>query len=151
MLHINTANPTVSTIAEDFVRAAHDAEGWAGQNWDDAVLVDVVTLDGLIARYGVPAFIKIDVEGSEDAVLRGLSHPVRALSFEFTTIARDVAMNCLDRLCALADHRYNVALGESQTMTFERWLTAEAIADHLSKLPHAANSGDVYARIAVDR
>lgn len=147
VLHINTANPTVSTVSDAFVKGAHDASGWQGQSWDAQIDVDVVTLDALIARHGVPAFIKIDVEGSEDAVLRGLSQPVRALSFEFTTIARDVTMACLDRLSMLADYRYNFALGESQTLTFDRWLSLEEIAGHLSNLPHAANSGDVYARL----
>ncbi len=102
--------------------------------------IEIVTLDGLIARYGVPDFIKIDVEGYEDAVLRGLSHPVKALSFEFTTIARDVAMSCFDRLSALADYRYNWALGESQTLTFDRWISDAEMADLLSNLPHDANS-----------
>ena len=107
--------------------------------------VEVVTLDGLIARYGSPSFVKIDVEGSEDAVLRGLSQPDTALSFEFTTIARDVAMACFDRLSALGDYGYNVALGENQTLTFDRWLSDAEMAGYLSNLPHDANSGDVYA------
>jgi FkbM family methyltransferase len=146
-LHVNTANPTVSTVSDAFLRGAHDASGWAGQDWDGQIAVDVVTLDALIARYGVPAFIKIDVEGFEDAVLHGLSQPVQTLSFEFTTIARDVAMACLDRLSLLGSYRYNFALGESQTLTFERWLSVEEIADYLSNLPHAANSGDVYVEL----
>jgi FkbM family methyltransferase len=44
----------------------------------------MTTLDELIGKHGVPVFIKIDVEGFEEAVLQGLSQPVRALSFEFT-------------------------------------------------------------------
>jgi FkbM family methyltransferase len=146
-LHVNTENPTVSTISDAFLHDARDARGWEGQSWDARIDVDVVTLDALIARYGVPAFIKIDVEGFEDAALRGLSEPVRALSFEFTTIARDVTMACLDRLSLLGGYRYNFALGESQILTFDRWLSVEEIADHLSNLPHAANSGDVYAEL----
>ena len=103
-----------------------------------------MTLDALIARYGVPAFIKIDVEGFEDAALHGLSQPVQALSFEFTTIARDVTMGCLRAgLSWLGSYRYNFAPGESQILTFERWLSVEEVADFLSNLPHAANSGEV--------
>ena len=39
----------------------------------------------------MPSFIKIDVEGFEDQVLAGLTRQVPALSFEFTTIAREIA------------------------------------------------------------
>ncbi|MET0638804.1 MAG: FkbM family methyltransferase [Hyphomicrobium sp.] len=144
-LLVNTANPTVSTLSQDFVHQAEGAPGWEGQIWDDQMKIEIVTLDGLIARYGVPAFIKIDVEGYEDAVLRGLSQPIKALSFEFTTIARDIAMVCFDRLSSFGVYRYNLALGESQTLSFDRWLTDAEMADYLSNLPHDANSGDVYA------
>lgn len=147
-LYVNTANPTVSTLSEDFIHQAEGARGWEGQVWDDRMPIEIVTLDGLIARYGVPSFVKIDVEGFEDAVLRGLSQPVKALSFEFTTIARDVAMGCFDRLLALGAYRYNWSLGETQKLTFDRWLTDAEIAEYLSNLPHDANSGDVYAMLA---
>lgn len=144
-LFVNTANPTISTLSEDFVHQAEGAPGWEGQVWDVHMPIEMVTLDGLIARYGVPSFLKIDVEGYEDAVLLGLSQPVRALSFEFTTIARNVAMSCFDRLSALGDYRYNMALGESQILRFERWCSDTEMAAYLSNVPHDANSGDVYA------
>jgi len=144
-LFINTKNPTVSTLSEEFVHQAEGAKGWEGQVWDGQIPIEVVTLDGLIARYGQPSFVKIDVEGYEDAVLRGLSRPLKALSFEFTTIARDVAMACFDRMSALGDYGYNVALGEGQTLAFDRWLSDTEMAGYLSNLPHDANSGDIYA------
>jgi FkbM family methyltransferase len=146
-LNVNTANPTVSTFSGAFMRAADAAPGWEGQTWDDRLVVEIVTLDRLIARYGVPAFVKIDVEGWEEAVLRGLSWPLKALSFEFTTIARDEATACLSRLSLLANYRYNLALGETQSLIFDHWLPADQMAQHLSNLPYAANSGDVYARL----
>jgi FkbM family methyltransferase len=146
-LHINSANPTVTTASADFVTAAAGADGWIGQVWDRAITVPVTTLDALIAAHGQPAFIKIDVEGFEADVLAGLSTPVPALSFEFTTIQRDVAYACLDRLAALGAYRFNIALGESQLLTFAHAITHSDMAAHIAELPHSANSGDVYAMI----
>ncbi|MET8118176.1 FkbM family methyltransferase [Micromonospora sp. NPDC005189] len=142
--HVNSTNPTVSTASSDFVQAAKGAGGWEGEVWDAAIEVPVVTVDALIDRYGVPAFTKIDVEGFEDEVLAGLSRPLPALSFEFTTIARPVAYRCLDRLGALGFDGFDVALGDDKSMTFQSWIPANDMAAHLLALPHQANSGDVY-------
>jgi FkbM family methyltransferase len=144
-LHVNSANPTVSTASDEFVRAADGSAGWEGQVWDQTLTVPCVTLDRLVAEHGQPGFIKIDVEGFEDRVLDGLSQPVPALSFEFTTIAREVAERCLQRLAALGPYRVDIALGESQRLEFNRWINLAEMSAYLEELPHAANSGDVYA------
>jgi hypothetical protein len=149
-LRINSANPTVSTASIDFIGAAAGASGWEGQLWDAEMEVACTTLDALIAQYGEPAFAKVDVEGFEDTVLAGLSQAVPALSFEFTTIQRDVAFRCLERLDALGRYGFDIALGESQRLAFGRWVSAPEMAAHIAALPHAANSGDVYCRRAPD-
>jgi FkbM family methyltransferase len=147
-LMVNPDNPTVSTASREFIGAARDAPGWQEQNWTKTISVPVTTLDALIARHGTPAFIKIDVEGFEAEALAGLTRPVKALSFEFTTIQRDVARACVARCVALGYTRFNAALGESQTMAHGEWIDASAIAQWLDELPQAANSGDIYAVLA---
>jgi len=42
----------------------------------------------------------------------------------------------------------NAALGESQAFVNADWVGGEAIARWLDGLPHAANSGDIYAALA---
>jgi FkbM family methyltransferase len=143
-LMVNTDNPTVTTASNAFIHAAKDAPGWQGQHWDKAIRVPMTTLDELIDAYGVPAFIKIDVEGYEEEALMGLTQPVNALSFEFTTIQRDVARACIDRCVALGLTRFNAAVGESQALG--DWRHADAIGEWLYALPHEANSGDIYAQ-----
>jgi FkbM family methyltransferase len=147
-LMINADNPTVSTASSAFVSAARDAPGWQTQRWTRSMQVPVTTLDALIDKHGAPAFIKLDVEGFEAEALQGLSHAVKALSFEFTIIQRDVGLACIERCIALGYVRFNAALGESQTFVNADWVGGEAIARWLTGLPPAANSGDIYAALA---
>ena len=142
-LMVNTDNPTISTASNAFIHAAQDAPGWQGQHWDKSIRVPMTTLDVLIEQHGRPAFIKIDVEGFEEEVLMGLTQPVASLSFEFTTIQRDIASACIDRCVALGLTQFNAAIGESQELG--DWRSSEAIGRWLDDLPHAANSGDIYA------
>jgi FkbM family methyltransferase len=146
-LALNPDNPTVATASPAFIAAADGAPGWQDQTWRGSIEVPMTTLDELIARHGSPRFIKVDVEGFEAEALAGLTPPIPALSFEFTTIQRDVAFACIARCQALGLIRYNAALGESQALMHATWQSAEDIGRWLAGLPAEANSGDIYARM----
>jgi membrane glycosyltransferase len=144
-LTLNLDNPTVSSASEAFVEAANGFPGWTEQRWSRTIRVPATTLDALIERHGRPAFIKIDVEGFEAEALAGLTHPVPVLSFEFTTIAPNVAAASIARCEELGYVRFNAAVGESHTLVHAEWLDAGQMRSWLSSLPTGTNSGDVYA------
>lgn len=144
-LNVNSENPSVSTVSDAFIQAAQGTDGWQGQRWDRTIDVVCTTLDNLIAKHGIPKFIKIDVEGQELDVLSGLGTPVAAISFEFTTIQRDIAHGCLDRLTNLGPYLFNVSLREDNQLMFKQPVNATEMAAYLHDLAHEANSGDIYA------
>src|SRR5918997_5251407 len=82
-LFVSERTPTVTTLSRDWMASVGATPGFAGVRWDRGIPVRVTTLDELIAHYGAPAFCKIDVEGAELDVLRGLSSPLKTLSFEY--------------------------------------------------------------------
>lgn len=144
-LHISTRTPTVTTLSQEWISNVKRDASFSKVEWDQQVTVPLTTLDALIAEYGVPAFCKIDVEGFELEVLRGLSQPVAALSFEYIPASMDVALGCINRLEQLGRYEYNHSPGESHRLQNERWLDAEAMRQLLLGISHG--SGDVYARL----
>lgn len=147
-LHISQRTPTVSTLSPAWMQAVQQDASFAGVAWDKAVTVPVTTLDALIAQYGRPAFCKIDVEGFELEVLRGLSTAVPALSFEVIPAALDVALGCVERLQALGAYRYNYTPGETHRFQASQWLAPAEIRQFLQQRAVHDGSGDVYAVLA---
>ncbi len=150
-LLVSERTPTLTTLSETWARRIGADPSFRGVSWPSRARVPVTTLDALIAAHGRPDFVKIDVEGYEAEVLAGLSTPVRALSFEYLAVARDLALACIERLSALGDYEYNLSRGESHRFAAPRWLEASAIGAALSRLAPDAGSGDVYARLKAGR
>jgi FkbM family methyltransferase len=76
----NTLNPEWKNILEK-----DNVKRWSEKiRFEKEIEVEVRTntLDHLIGQYGIPDFIKIDVEGSELEVIQGLTQQVKYISFE---------------------------------------------------------------------
>jgi FkbM family methyltransferase len=142
-LAVSDRTPTVSTTAAPWRDARSREAGFAGVAWNRQVDVDATTLDELIARFGTPAFVKLDIEGGEPAALDGLTTPVRVVSFEFLGSALDAVERCTRRLAALGGYRFTWSAGESSQLAAETWLDARTLLTRLgeARLEH----GDVYA------
>ena len=87
-LAVSDRTPTVSTLTPAWREARRRDTSFAGVEWNRDVEVDATTLDALVAQFGVPAFVKLDMEGRELAALRGLTTPVPGVSFEYLGRAR---------------------------------------------------------------
>lgn len=144
-LAIDPMNPTVATLSPEFIARAGQSAGFRRVRWRERVQVDVITLDALIAAYGAPAFCKIDVEGYEDAVLEGLSQPLRALSLEYLPAALDPALRAIARLNLLGAYHFNRSPGETMRFVTPSRREAAEMAAELKQLPPDDTAGDVYA------
>jgi FkbM family methyltransferase len=143
-MYVSHRTPTVTTLSTSWQTAVQRDPSFATVRWDTAVTVSVTTLDELIARYGRPAFCKIDVEGYELEAVRGLSQPIPALSFEYIAAAREIAIHCIGRLTELGPYEFNYSPGESHRLQSVRWLPAVEMQDVLAQMD--SGSGDIYGR-----
>ncbi len=100
-----------------------------------------------MGTYGVPACVKLDVEGYEANVLRGLNTPLPCISFEYLPAARHVALACLKLLTEFGDYRYNWSAGESHRLARPQWCVAKDVHHFVENLSLGAGPGDIYARL----
>ena len=146
-LFVSARTPTVSSLSPAWIAAAPQERGFERVRWDYAVPVPVTTLDQLIAAHGLPAFCKIDVEGYELDVLKGLTQPIRALSFEYLRANLDAARACVAVLAALGPYEFNGSAGEAQRLRSPAWLDTGACLAWLDTGAGLGDSGDLYARL----
>lgn len=146
-LSISDRTPTVTTLAPAWRDARARDPDFARVRWNRRIEVEMTTIDRLVARFGVPAFIKIDVEGAEPDVLAGLTQAVPALSFEYLPRALDHVQLCLARLAALGQYRFNWSVGESSRLAETAWLDERDLLASLGSPAAQRRPGDVYARL----
>ncbi len=148
-LSVSDRTPTMTTLAEEW-RAARAREVlFSNIQWNRPVDVVTTTLDSLITQFGLPAFVKIDVEGAEPRVLAGLSQPLLTLSFEYLPSAPDCTRTCVDRLTLLGPYLYNWSPGETYRLASDRWMTGTELLSSLESPDARQRSGDVYARLGM--
>ncbi len=140
-------NVTVlSSLSKEWIKSVQESGRLTRCSWHSYGAVPVTTLDKLIERFGKPVFCKIDVEGYEFEVLKGLSSPVKNISFEFVPEYIDAAMRCLDHLSRIGMKRFNYCQEEAMPFVLPEWVGCEEMKKTLLSLPDKTVWGDVYAR-----
>lgn len=141
------ANHLISTLSQEFIQHKEDSNEI--RKWSKPVKVNSISLNELVEIYGTPDFCKIDVEGFEKEVLKGLNRKLGIISFEFNypSFEKDTLW-CIDKLHELGYTSFNFSLGESLIFHFTDWVTVEQIKDFfdLKAFPFTNVYGDIYAK-----
>ena len=119
-------------------------EGDRTNRWDTKVVyekeveINTTTLDHLIQKYGVPGFIKIDVEGYENEVMKGLTQAIPFISIECLLPEFEAELlEIIERLEQLQHNlSFNVAIDEK--LVFTGFLAKDAFLNYLNENPDLA-------------
>src|SRR5262245_25238233 len=137
---ICTEATTISTFNDQWKTGR-----FANYKWDKVIPVEVTTLDDMIKAHGRPRYCKIDVEGFEVSVVKGLTQPVPFLSFEFTREFIDNARTCVSHLQGIGYKKFSFTLGENPNMASENWLDADGLFQRIRSIKDSDLWGDIYA------
>lgn len=145
---------TISTFSKDFIKATQESGRFSKYKWDKEIEVEIDTLDSIILEHGKPSFIKIDVEGFEYDVLKGLSSPIKYISCEYTVPERTESLvNCINRITEISgEHKvmFNYSVGESMKWALTDWLTSDEMVKEVNKQSFIdTDFGDIYSKIEI--
>ena len=102
---------TISTAEIDWVQNSRFSKDnhWRNNN---VIEVNSVSLDSLIETYGTPDLIKIDVEGYELEVLKGLTSKQKTICFEWAEEQYDKINKSCEYLESLGYNQFGYIIGD---------------------------------------
>lgn len=151
-VNLSDERDDLSSLSENWIESLqHVRSAYTGLT-SRKVTVPVVTLNSLIEQFGVPYYIKIDVEGFEERVLDGLSVQPALLSFEFNTAFLDAAFRCLEHRVFSSDSVFNVMMEYSSTFSSPQWMEKEQLRETLENMVQKServdHPGDIFVKRA---
>ena len=144
-LHLCTDNQ-LATCAPGWAESLQDR--WSAEKWQQTITVRQITLDWLVESFGYPSFVKIDVEGYEREVLKGMNNwTCPCLCFEATIPYVEPAIECVEDLAGRIGYDvFNYIVQEHMELRLDRWVPAERMIEILRTLPESTFYIDVFAR-----
>jgi len=138
----------ISSLSKEWIDKVRESGRFEEYTWKKRQTVQITTIDKLIDQNGIPSFIKVDVEGYEYQVVKGLTRAVRTLSLEFTPEFIDATYGCIDYLSRLGETQLNYSIGETMKLSLRSWATPEQMVQILSRSRNDKIFGDVYVKFS---
>lgn len=133
----------LSTLSDDYIERSVMSGRFSNDAWKGSQAVQVLTLDFYIKKYGCPKFAKIDVEGFEFEVLKGLSEAIPLISLEFATENKNIIINCINKLNSIGKYVFQFSEEESFHLLPEKWLDEVGIKEQINSFKNL-EWGDIY-------
>lgn len=129
VLHIDKSQTGISTVSQKWLEKSRFKVGSKylhpdNSDWSEQLEISTITLDELIDDYGNPDVIKIDVEGHELEVLKGLTKKQKKICFEWAEEFKDEIVESIEYLKELGYENFGM-IGyfeeDSKVITFSKY------------------------------
>jgi hypothetical protein len=104
-----------------------------------------VTLTDLIAKHGIPKYLKLDIEGADVEVLKTLKQPVAVVSFEHVPRVPAQTAEAVAILEKLASYRFNYFPRETHRFRLATAVSGAELLEVLRDPDARKRSSDVFA------
>lgn len=111
--YISKYTTGVSTASTTFMENSRFTKGSKNVEansikWEAPIKIESISLDSMIERFGIPDLLKIDVEGYELNVLKGLTQKVNDICFEWHEEESEQLYKILDHLESLGYEQFGL-------------------------------------------
>ena len=115
----------ISTASKSFMENSRFTKGSLylhpnSAHWLPPIEVNSTTVDNIIDRFGKPSLIKIDVEGYEYEVIRGLNQKSGQICFEWHEEGYDILLKTISHLRSIGYEKFGMIGYMEEGDVFER-------------------------------
>jgi len=141
-----------------FYQASNDVLSTINKNWLTnpesrffnhpfmQITCKTITIDSLIKEFGIPDFIKIDVEGGEFDCISSLTQKVNNICFEWASETNDITFNCLDYLNNLGYDQFSIQLEDNYVYRPSTYIDINSIKKFLETTIPKKEWGMIWAK-----
>ena len=140
---------TLSSMSKEWIEEV-SKDRFKDYIWYDPIKIEITTLNCLIENFGTPKFIKIDVEGYELEILKGLKYQIDYISFEYTVPeACKKIIECIEEIKKYnSEIEINHCVAENMKFEFKDWKNVSFYKSYIfSKQFIESSFGDIYVRV----
>ena len=134
----------LNSVSESWVAKEKEKKPHESNMWKKEIEVPMMTLNELVAEYGMPRFIKLDVEGFELSALSGMSNQPEYLSFEFHGETLDKDKSCFEKLSPAT--RFDFTINEPFKFEIGQWVSREEVWNRILAA-RISTCGELFARM----
>jgi len=141
------SSPTLSTFDESEIKDINSNPQMRNLEWVGTEEIEMVSINDLIEKYGMPNFVKIDIEGYEMKAFSTLKYAIPMLSFEYHAHFKDKTVACINYIDALGDYEFNYSMRETMKFALGTWVQADKLKEEMLRVDPNTDFGDIYCRL----